>query len=314
MLIIGRQPLEIGEWIMSTVSDTDQDGEPMLAQVVGHDGGDLEQVVLADKYAYSELLQGYMQTESETAVRWPMAASWEWARAEYNEKTGVCAGATHRVFSWQPRRAVATRKIRTGYLLLSHLHSTERTATADAGAEHNAPVRSAATQAARRAAGADADSSFGPYMGAQHMEAQGTRTRVADSDRHCTMRGSKTVGTRGRGMAVRVQSVPRTHGRYGPPDDDMPSGCVRVRVGAAGTVGGAPTIQRYGSTILAVWGIKGNTRRTSRLHPERGVLRSTASDQSEGGSRRPNRQNRDDGRNAESENVGRDRPGCALRK
>ena len=48
-------------------------------------------MVLVDRYAYSELLQGYMRTTSETAVRWPVATSWEWAWAEYNEKTGIYA-------------------------------------------------------------------------------------------------------------------------------------------------------------------------------------------------------------------------------
>ena len=109
--------------------------------------------------------------------------------------------------------AVATREIRTGYLLLSHLHSTERTATADASAEHNAPVCSAATQTAQRAAGADADSSFGLYMGAQHMEAKSTRTGVANSGTRCTMRGSETVGAWGGDVAVRVQSMPTANGR-----------------------------------------------------------------------------------------------------
>ena len=31
ILLLGRQPLEIGEWITSTVADMDQEGEPMLA-------------------------------------------------------------------------------------------------------------------------------------------------------------------------------------------------------------------------------------------------------------------------------------------
>ena len=87
-------------------------------------------------------------------------------------------------------------------MLPSHVHSTERTAATDASAEHNAPVHSVATLAAWRATGASADSSPGSYMGTQHMEAQGTRARVADSDKHCAMQGSKTVGTRGRDMAV----------------------------------------------------------------------------------------------------------------